>query len=252
MISLPPSQVHLWCCRTDLSIAEAAERSRLLSGAERERANRFRDAVVRIAFVAARSWLRRVLAAYTLIPASRLRFEEGPFGKPVLDYGSAERRIAFNLSHSGELAIVAVAAGMDLGVDIERIRPMPVDVMADCLASREAAALAALAPELREEAFIRCWTRKEAYLKATGAGLNVPLRSFAVSLDPQMARLLAVESDPGEAACWQLADLRPAPGYCGALAARQHGWSMVWMARPEAAPAETSFYFSESPSALLQ
>ena len=238
MIPLPPSQVHLWCCRTDLGEMEAAERRLVLSGQECARADRFRVADAGIAFVAARSWLRRVLAAYTLVPASCLRFEVTSFGKPFLADAGNRAPIAFNLSHSGELAIVAVTAGPAVGVDIERIRPVPPDVAAGCLTPGEAAALAALAPELREEAFIRCWTRKEAYLKAIGAGLNTPPSSFAVSLDLSEARLLHVETDLGEAMHWQLADLRPAPGYCGALAARWHGWSAIWMARPEPAPAD--------------
>ncbi|MCO5090980.1 4'-phosphopantetheinyl transferase superfamily protein [Bosea sp. (in: a-proteobacteria)] len=237
MMSPPPSQVHLWCCRTDLGETEAAERRAILSGPERARADRFRVAQAGIAFVAARSWLRQVLAAYTQVPAARLRFGETASGKPFLADGDADRPVAFNLSHSGDLAIVAVTAGLAVGVDIERVRPVPPDVAAACMTPAEAAALAALKPESRDEAFIRCWTRKEACLKATGAGLNTPPSSVAVSLDPLSAQVLAVGSDAGEAARWQLADLRPAPGYCGALAARRHGWSAVWMARPEPAPA---------------
>lgn len=237
MMPLPRSEVHLWCCRTDLGDIDAAERRSVLSAPERVRADRYRVAEAGIAFVAARSWLRRVLAAYTLIPPTRLRFGETPSGKPFLADQNTDRPVAFNLSHSGDLAIVAVTAGMTVGIDIERIRPVPPDAAAGCLTTGEATALAALAPALREEAFIRCWTRKEAYLKATGAGLNTSPSSFAVSLDPLAARILAVGSDAEEAAHWQLADLRPAPGYCGALAARQHGWSAVWMARPISAPA---------------
>jgi 4'-phosphopantetheinyl transferase len=232
MMPLPPSQVHLWCCRVDLHPMEAAERRGILSDEERARADRFHDTKARIAFVVARNWLRRVLALYVPIPPPRLRFGETAFGKPFIMNEYSGRPIAFNLSHSGELAIVAVADDMQVGVDIERIRPVSADLLAGCLAPREFAMLAALTPELREESFIRCWTRKEACLKAIGVGLNGSPSSFEVSLDPFRARLLAVESDPTEADLWQLADLEPAPGYCGTLAARHRGWSPVWMARP--------------------
>lgn len=232
MMPLPPSQVHLWCCRVDLHAMEAAERRGILSEEERARAERFHDAKARIAFVVARNWLRRVLALYVPVPPPQLRFGETAFGKPFLASAHGGRPVAFNLSHSGELAIVAVAQDMPVGIDIERIRPVSADLLAGCLAPRELAMLAALTPELREESFIRCWTRKEACLKAIGVGLNGSPASFEVSLDPSGARLLAVESDQAEADLWQLADLEPAPGYCGTLAARQRGWSEVWMARP--------------------
>lgn len=231
MMPLPPLQVHLWCCRTDLRKAEA-ERRWILSDDERARADRFRDTKARLAFAAAHSWLRHVLALYTLASAAQLRFGETPFGKPFLASEHKGPPIAFNLSHSGELAIVAVTAGMAVGVDIERVRPVSAEVVTGCLAPGEFAALEAIAPALRDECFIRCWTRKEACLKAIGIGLNGTLSNFEVSLDSAAARLLAVRSDPAEADHWQLADLQPAPGYCGALAARHRGWSAVWMARP--------------------
>lgn len=232
MMPLPSTQVHLWCCRLDLNAAEAAERRGILSEEECARAGRFHDAKARIAFIVARNWLRRVLALYIPIAPPQLHFGETAFGKPFLANEHSGPPIAFNLSHSGELAIVAVADGMPIGVDIERIRPVSADLLAGCLAPREFAMLAALTPALREESFIRCWTRKEACLKAIGVGLNGSPASFEVSLDPFRARLLAVESDQDEADLWQLADLEPAPGYCGTLAARHRGWSPVWMARP--------------------
>lgn len=237
MMPIPSSQVHLWCCHIDPGKAETQERRWILSDDERARADRFHDAKARFAFAAAHSWLRHVLALYTLASASQLRFVETMFGKPMLANGHERRPIAFNLSHSGELAIVAVTAGMAVGVDIERVRPVSAEVAAGCLAPGEIAGLAALAPALRNECFFRCWTRKEACLKAIGIGLNAAPSSFEVSLDPFVARLLAVHSDPTEADRWQLADLRPAPGYCGALAARHRDWSVIWMARPMAASA---------------
>jgi 4'-phosphopantetheinyl transferase len=244
--------VHLWCCSTTLDAMEAEERRAILSGPERARADRYRTAEPAFAFVAARSWLRLVLAAYTAIPAARIRFDTTPNGKLSLADDIRVEPITFNLSHSGNVAIVAVAGGMELGVDVERVRPVSPDVVAGCLAPAEAAALAALPPALREEAFIRCWTRKEAFLKATGAGLTVAPSDIAVSLDPLSAAVLEIAADADEAAHWQLADLSLAPGYCGALAARQRGWSAIWMTAPDPTPASEAVLATASLSAPLR
>lgn len=235
MIALPPSQVHLWCCRTDIGDSEFADCDALLSDIEQRQAVRFDDVKATIAFTAAHGWLRRVLAAYLDLAPQKLRFSREADGKPVLETSDISRTIAFNLSHSGDLAIVAVTAGMPIGVDIERVEPKQRAFANEGLAPGEAIALAAVAPHDRDEAFMRCRTRKEAYLKALGTGLNTPLSDFEMSIDAP-ARLLRVGSDPNEAACWQLANLKPAPGYCGAVAARQHGWACVWMARPDTGP----------------
>lgn len=236
MIPVGPAQVHLWCCSTEIGVGEFATRHALLSEQERARAARFHDRTAMVAFTAAHGWLRRVLGAYVNVPPEALRFGEGAHGKPQLALASGGTpRVSFNLSHSGDLAIVAVAEQMAVGVDIEHVRPMPRQIAEDSFAPGEAAALANVAPAERDSAFMRLWTRKEAYLKATGTGLNTPLDAFEVSLD-EPARLLRVRSDPAEAACWQIAHLEPAPGYCGAVAARGQGWTCVWMARPGATP----------------
>lgn len=234
MIVLPRSKVHLWSCSLRPSPAELERRRAVLSDAELARALRFRHEADSIAYVAAHGWLRLVLAAYAGLPPARLRFRETPLGKPSLEPVGEMPPVAFNLSHSGDLAIVAVSAGMPIGIDIERIGSVPDAATGDYLAHAEGAMLSTLPGSLRDEAFTRCWTRKEAYLKATGAGLNTPLTDFAVSLAPSApARLLWVRSDPREAARWQLVDLSPAAGYCGAIAARAQGWSCVWMTRQD-------------------
>ena len=184
MIVLPRSKVHLWSCSLRPSPAELERRRAVLSDAELARALRFRHEADSIAYVAAHGWLRLVLAAYAGLPPARLRFRETPLGKPSLEPVGEMPPVAFNLSHSGDLAIVAVSAGMPIGIDIERIGSVPDAATGDYLAHAEGAMLSTLPGPLRDEAFTRCWTRKEAYLKATGAGLNTPLTDFAVSLAP--------------------------------------------------------------------
>lgn len=234
MIAVSSAEVHLWCCRTDLGEAELANRETLLSLPELERAARFRDPSSRVTFVAARGWLRQVLAGYTGVAPRDLLFRATDFGKPMLVEQRGIPHVSFNLSHSGHLAIVAVAGGMPIGVDIERVRPVSLALAGESFAPGEVAALDALAPERRDEGFMRCWTRKEAYLKALGIGLDIPLDSFEVSLVPsEPAQLVAIHGAPQDAGRWQLAHLDPAPGYCGALAAPRRGWSWSWKARPD-------------------
>ena len=132
----------------------------------------------------------------------------GPRGKPALEGGEIE----FNVSHSGGLVALAVARGRAVGVDIERITETPprARIAEHFFAPAEVAALRALPADEQTEAFFRCWTRKEAYLKARGDGLSVELASFAVSLD----------RDPRAGMTdtrWSFHSFTPAPGYAGAV-----------------------------------
>jgi 4'-phosphopantetheinyl transferase len=222
-------QAHIWACETRLHAA-MADSKWMLTEDELQRASRFRDLEARHAFVVAHGWVRKVLSAYTDIPPHLLRFETGPYGKPFIERRLDHQNVEFNLSHSGSIAILAVTAGVPIGIDIERIRPISSDVAAHCLTPGEVVALNALPSDLRNKSFMRCWTRKEAYLKATGMGLNVPLNDVEVSVHPsEPARLVLVASDADEAPRWQLFDLHPAAGYCGALAVRERGFSCVEM-----------------------
>jgi 4'-phosphopantetheinyl transferase len=229
MIGLPEMQAHIWACETRLR-TPMADSQWMLTKDELQRASRFRDVEARHAFVVAHSWVRKVLSAYTDIPPHLLRFETGAYGKPFIERRRDRQNIEFNLSHSGSIALLAVTAGIPIGIDIERVRPISPEVAAHCLTPSEVAALNGLPGDLRNLSFMRCWTRKEAYLKATGMGLNVPLHDVEVSVHPwEPARLMLVASDVDEAPHWQLFDLHPAAGYCGALAVRERGFSCVEM-----------------------
>ncbi len=192
-----------------------------LSSDERARAERFRFAVHRNRFVVARGRLREILGASLGVAPGEIAFEYSPRGKPSLARPFAAQGLRFNLSHADGLALYAIAHGREVGVDVERVRPLPdAESIAERFFSpREQAALRALPASERAAAFFACWTRKEAFLKATGDGLARPLDGFDVSVVPGLpARLERVEGDPLEAGRWSLAEVRPAAGYLGAVA----------------------------------
>lgn len=219
---LEPGEIHVWrvplVAPPDATDVRSADAERVLSPDEHDRAARFALPHLRSRWVAARAALRAILGSYLDRPAASLVFAIGPRGKPSL-----EGPLHFNLAHSGDLALVAVTSAGPIGVDLERVRPVHE---AEAIARRffspeECADLAAVSHTDRDYAFLSCWTRKEALLKASGEGLALPLDRFRVSLTPGTpARLLSVGGDEAAAAAWWLAHLDPAPGFVGAVALR--------------------------------
>ena len=216
----------MWCAGLDLPEATLQRLAASLSPDERDRADRFREGPLRNRFVAGRAILRSILADYLAAGAGKIPtplFVYGERGKPRLAEPWASSGLQFNLSHSHGLALVAVAVGRDVGVDVERLRPVGhvEGLVARCFSAEERREWAALPDEARLPAFFRGWTCKEAWLKATGAGLSFPLDQVSVSLDPrQPPRLLSISGDAGEARQWQIACLEPAAGCVAALAVR--------------------------------
>lgn len=217
---LPPGEVHVWRAPLDVSAGISGALEHALSPDELERARRFATPALRAGFVASQGTLRRVLAGYLGVPSAVLRFGRGDHGKPFL-LEPAGTGLCFNHSHSGALVLVAVVRGVEVGVDVEAPRDLG-DMLA--LARRffspaEAATLAALAPGDRPAAFLTAWTRKEAFVKATGRGITQPLSSFSVAFAPgEPARLVAQDGEPEAPRRWVIHDLDPAPGYAAALA----------------------------------
>jgi 4'-phosphopantetheinyl transferase len=214
-------EVHVWRAHIDVGGEHLAGFWSTLSEDERARAFRFHFETDRRRFVAARGFLRAILARYLKCAAGQLRFTYGANGKPALPATTAAAfALQFNLSHSDALALYAVASGREVGVDVERIRH---DVAAEDIAGRffsprEAACLRALPASARVEAFFNGWTRKEAYIKAKGTGLSLPLDSFDVSLPPGVQpALLRTSPDAAEADRWSLHALRPGAGFTAAL-----------------------------------
>jgi 4'-phosphopantetheinyl transferase len=222
-IALHRDEVHVWLADLNHSGFPAAEIDHILSQEERERAARFYLQRDRNHFAAGRAMLRSILGRYLNTDPHQLQFSRGPHGKPALATDGGADALCFNIAHSHDVALCAVARGRDIGVDVERVRAdVNVDLIAERFFSqREIAALRSLPPERKLTAFFTCWVRKEAYVKARGDGLAMDLDSFSVSFLPgEPAALLDVQGHPEEALAWSLTELDFAPSFAAALAVR--------------------------------
>ena len=204
-----------------------------LSDDERCRAGRFYFQSDREHFIVARGVLRSILGSYLGVEARELCFGYGAYGKPALMLHANAADIRFNLSHAGGLALYAVTRDRAIGIDLEYLRADIewMQIAARFFSPREHAMLSSLPPAARLEAFFTCWTRKEAYIKARGEGLALPLDQFDVSLTPgEPAQLLGVRSDLDDPGRWSFQGLSPEPGYIAAVAVEGHGWHLTrWL-----------------------
>jgi 4'-phosphopantetheinyl transferase len=224
---LSPDTVHVWKTRLDVSAATVNALLETLCPEERHRAERFHFQRDRDHCVVARGVLRSLLGHYLQLSPAELRFRYNPQGKPSLDGAAAHGGLRFNLSHSGTLALYAIALDREVGIDIEKIDPSRADrsIAENFFSAREVAALDGLTEDgAWLQGFFQCWTRKEAFIKARGEGLSLPLDRFAVSLGPGVeARLLLVDDEPEEVDRWTMFGLHPEPGYAAALVAEGTG-----------------------------
>lgn len=214
-------EVHVWVASLDLPAAVLERLALTLAPDEHERAARFHFDADRRRFVAGRAIARQILGReYLGYDPAGLVFALGPMGKPSLGGPHARDGLELNLAHSGDLALIAVAEGRLVGVDVERLRPLPdLDGLARLvLTPWEQVELDRVAPAERAQAFFQVWTRKEAFLKATGEGLTRAPATFEVSVAPDASPVLrAVDDDPARAEVWALMDVEAPLGYVGAL-----------------------------------
>jgi 4'-phosphopantetheinyl transferase len=221
-----PDEVHVWSWSLERPAEEIARLRELLADDERERAGRYLHRPAREQFIAARAGLRLLLGRYLALDPACITFTHGRTGKPALAGGG----LYFNVSHTQGLALIAVTRRGEVGVDVERLRAMPthLDMAGRFFSPGEAAALRRLPPGATEAAFYHVWTRKEAFLKATGLGLAHGLERFEVSVPPDdPARIRHIDGDPAAGARWSLTALEPAPGYVGALAIEGGGHRLL-------------------------
>jgi 4'-phosphopantetheinyl transferase len=222
MIPLPTGgEVHIRLATLDLDDGERAEYEQCLTPDERDRANRYLNRTIRDRFVAGRGFLRSTLSRYLDIPPKTIVLALEEQGKPFLADAALNDRLRFNLSHTGGEAILAVTGHCRVGVDLERVRDNLAyrEIARRFFSRREQEELFALPPSEHLDAFFRCWTRKEAYIKGCGTGFTQPADGFAVSLSPgEPPALLEHLTSPGDPVRWRLADLRVPDGFRAALA----------------------------------
>jgi 4'-phosphopantetheinyl transferase len=218
LICCSADEVHVWPIRLCAPEPIVQEFLGTLSADEQSRAGRFRFEHLRSRFILSRGALRRLLGHYVGCRPKDLAFRYQPKGKPAIA-GSAP--LQFNASHSADLGLYAFTSGCEIGVDVEHVRAISdMEEIADrFFCPAESAELLSLSAENRGQAFFRCWTRKEAYIKAVGDGLSMSLDSFQVSLLPgDPARFVHIGHEPRAAKSWMLHHVDPAPGYVGAVA----------------------------------
>ncbi len=226
---LSDDEIHVWCVELDAA-GEVAALAAWLSAEERERASGLLSGTHQRRFVVARGMLRRLLGCYLDQDPSAVAFSRGAHGKPFLQEGG----LHFNVSHTHELALYAIAQSREVGVDVEWMRPQVAheQIAARFFSLEEQGALAEVPDEERRAAFYNIWTRKEAYVKARGGGIAAGLGTFAVSLGAKAALL---HSDEGrdEVERWKLIALEPADGYVAALCGAGVDWQVQgWHWRP--------------------
>ena len=210
---LAPGEVHCWSATLDVPPETSARLYATLSVEERSRSERFRYERDRQRFIVAHGVLRDLLGRYLETQPSHIGYAYNAFGKPDLG-PECGGRLKFNLSHSGDLALIAIAADANVGVDLESIQERAdyPDIARHFLSSADLDQLSDCPPRCYAEAFLGCWTRKEAYLKARGVGLAVDLDEASNDVDP-------VEQ-------WSFYGLQPAPRHVGALAIEGTGWRL--------------------------
>lgn len=228
-LTLQKNEVHLWRADLDRDVRPFAP---ILSADETLKAERFYFEQHRQRFIVGRGILRNILGRYLAIEPAQLQFEYGARGKPELAQAFSGDKLQFNLSHSQGLALYGFTCDRRIGVDLEYLRPVTdaQKIAQRFFSNRESNSISALPPAEQQEAFYRCWTGKEAYLKATGEGL-AGLEQVEVSPFPEQLRLISIGADVQAANRWTLLSLSPACGYLATVAVEGHGWQLSgWQA----------------------
>jgi 4'-phosphopantetheinyl transferase len=237
ILSLPDNAVDVWRIPIGGEDWRLETLKSLLSSEELSRADRFHFARDRHAFVVAHAALRSILARYAARDPLALDVRFGPYGKPELVGDPGGLTLRFNLSHSGSIALLGVTRKRNIGIDVEQIRSGVgiFEIAKRFFSLSEVSELEALPPTLRERAFFRTWTSKEAYIKARGEGLSFPLGDFDVQVKPDRpVALCTTRKDPHEARRWTLRDIVLDDQYVAAVAVEGEGWMMrCWQWNPQ-------------------
>lgn len=225
------NRVDIWVCSLEGAGALASRFVPLLSSDELERAHRFAFHELRDKYVVGRGLTRCLLSSQVKLQPHSIRFQYSVRGKPYLD---GQHEWHFNVSHSKSLFVCALTNAGEIGVDIEQVRPVgdALAIAARFFSTSEARRLRLLPQDLQMIGFFECWTRKEAFLKATGEGLTRNTQSVSVTFGPdETARFERIDEPHDNSGAWSLEGFVPAEGYVGAVAMRApisevHLWSV--------------------------
>jgi 4'-phosphopantetheinyl transferase len=223
------SEVHLWRIQINLFTDRIHQFLTYLSKEERSRMNRFRFEKDQNRFAITHACLRDILSRYLSTSPNLVTFSSGTYGKPEISNLDLMEPLQFNLSQSEDLALVAVASERKVGVDVERVKKdIPIEnISRRFFSSIEIDSILSLPVESQTAAFFSCWTRKEAYLKARGEGLSIPLNQFEVSVSTdEQPILIDTVWDKVESSRWTFRHLTPAPDYFGALVVEGSNWDL--------------------------
>jgi 4'-phosphopantetheinyl transferase len=227
---LQENEVHIWLANLDLEIFALPKYLRDLSLGERSRAQRLRFDHDRRRFVLAKGLLRQLLGGYLKLEPHDVQFTNGPSGKPELSRRLLEQhQVQFNQAHSGNIGIFAFCKNRRVGIDVEEVRVFPdIEQIAEMLFSpHELELFRALPDSEKKSTFFRAWTHKEAFVKALGKGLTLPLSHFEVSsVGAHLARIVQNHDHPPRHLEWYVREIPVSPHFAAAVCVEGEGWRL--------------------------
>lgn len=215
-IQIQSKAIHIWAADLSSHATQWGNNRRVLSQDECEKADRYKFEKNKNDYITARAILRKILGYYLTIEPEKIRFSYNPYGKPYLNLENNKNHLYFNLSHSGDLVLYIFSSDYEVGIDVEKLHCIDdfQNIAKGFFSEAEYLKLISLPHFQRQDAFFKCWTRKEAFIKAIGNGLSYPLDQFEVTLLPdESPALLNILGDSKSIPEWSLYALEPAPNY---------------------------------------
>ena len=227
---LEDKEIHIWFIPIDNFLNDVEKLTGFLSKEEVLKSGKFYSENDSNKFIILRAILRKILGTYLDTDPQSIRFKNNPFGKPFIHPDSDDDKIKFNLSHSGNYGVYAFSRDSETGIDIEKERPVgDMNAMAKrFFSTKEVDVLMSLPQEEQMNAFFKCWTMKEAYVKACGKGFSVPLDKFAIDFNSDSPQLLNVDWEPEEITKWAIYNINTPPGYVTSLVAEGNNHNIIY------------------------
>ncbi len=219
-IILHNNDVHIWKASLNVNSDKITTLKSILSNDEIDKADRFVFGRDQRRFIVARGLLRIILGRYLMVKPKKIKFIYNDYGKPALSYKFHKRKLHFNISHSNELVVFAITNKGRIGIDIENVHSMKdiEQIIERFFSIEEQEEFKTLPKYCQEQVFFKCWTRKEAFIKACGQGLTLPLNKFTVSVIPsEPARLKYIDNEIDKVDSWTMKEVIPIAGYVGTV-----------------------------------